>query len=148
MSGEDNTTAIKKAKAAAERLAAKAATCVLSTLDAEGYPSMRALLAPRIRKGLVGMEFTTNASSRHVAEILADSRACVYFYDPRLFQGLLLKGTMTVSTAQADRDRVWRPGDETYYSLGPTDPDYAVMLFTASRGRWYEDFMKTDFILD
>ena len=138
---------LKSILAAAEKLVAGAGTCVLSTLAADGYPATRALLAPRFRKGLLHMEFTTNTSSRHVSEVRADSRGSIYFYDPTLFQGLLLQGTLTVSTEQVDRDRIWQKGDEMYYSGGRSDPDYAVMLFSASRGRWYANFMKTDFML-
>ena len=138
---------VKSVLEAAEKLLARAGTCVLSPLDAEGYPAARALLAPRFRKGLIHMEFTTNTSSRHVSEARANPRSSIYFYDPQLFQGLLLQGTLMVSTEQADRDHIWRKGDEMYYSGGRSDPDYAVMLFSASRGRWYANFMKTDFML-
>ena len=131
----------------AEKLVAGAETCLLSTLDAEGYPVTRALLAPRFRKGLIHMEFTTNTSSMHVAEARGNAKGSIYYYDAQLFQGLLLKGTLTVSTEQADRDRIWRQGDEIYYGGGQSDPDYAVMLFSATRGRWYENFMKTDFMV-
>ena len=147
MSTKKSTPSLEAILATAEKLVSRSSTCIVSTLDAEGYPAMRALLAPRFRKGLIHMEFTTNTSSRHAVEAVADSRAGVYFYDPKLFQGLLLKGTLTVSTDQIDRDRIWQDGDEMYYGGGRTDPDYAVLLFTASRGRWYENFMKTDFYL-
>lgn len=126
-------------------LVARSETCLLGSIDKNGFPAIRALLAPRKRDGMKNFHFTTNTSSQHVAEFLICDKASVYFYDPNLFQGLLLRGTMRSTTDQAVRDMIWRDGDNIYYTLGPTDPDYSVMLFTAENGRWYEDFKKTDF---
>lgn len=144
MTGDDFLSSVRLA---AEALAAKASTYVLSSLDNEGYPAMRALLAPRRRNGIITMHFSTNSSSRHVAEFVNDSRACVYIYDPDLFQGLLLKGRVAVSRDQRVLDDMWFDGDEVFYPLGRTDPDYSALLFTAQSGRWYENLATVDFTL-
>lgn len=122
----------------------RAETCILGSIDRNGYPAMRAMLQPRKRTGMKQILFSTNTSSRHIEEYRNNPLASVYFYDPQLFQGLLLRGRMEVSTDQMLRDGIWREGDEMYYKLGPTDPDYAVMLFTADNGRWYEDMKSYD----
>jgi general stress protein 26 len=57
----------------------------------------------------------------------------------------MLKGTMAVLQDQPTRDRIWRDGDEMYYPLGITDPDYCVLKFTAANGRMYENFHSYDF---
>lgn len=131
----------------AQALIARSETCLLGSIDENGFPAIRALLGPRKRDGMKTLYFTTNTSSRHVAEFLICDKASVYFYDARLFQGLLLRGTVRSTTDQKIRDMIWRDGDNIYYNLGPTDPDYSAMLFTAENGRWYEDFVKTDFTI-
>ena len=127
------------------RLMAACGTCLVGSIDANGYPAIRAMLHPREMDGMKNVFFSTNTSSSHVAEFQACDKAALYFYDPNLFQGLLLRGHMAVSTDQPLRDRLWRDGDNVYYQLGVTDPDYSIMLFTAENGRWYENFTSQDF---
>lgn len=43
------------------------------------------------------------------------------------------------------KELIWLDGDETYYPLGVTDPDYCVLRFTAERGRYYQNFSSEDF---
>jgi general stress protein 26 len=80
-----------------------------------------------------------------VQQYLKNPKASIYFYDSRFFKGLMLKGTMAVLQDQPTRDRIWRDGDEMYYPLGITDPDYCVLKFTAANGRMYENFHSYDF---
>ncbi|MNP80296.1 hypothetical protein D3C76_1783520 [compost metagenome] len=49
----------------------------------------------------------------------------------------MLLGSMEVLHDQESKDLIWREGDEIYYPLGPTDPDYCVYRFTAQKGRYY-----------
>ncbi len=144
----DKESELEKILASALHLVGRAESCILSSLASDGYPAMRAMLAPRERTGMKSLIFTTNASSLHVNELQIDPRGCVYFYDPKLFQGLLLRGTVEISDAKEMRERIWRDGDEVYYPLGITDPDYTTMTFTATHGRWYENFIKVDFYLE
>lgn len=144
----DKETELEKILASASLLVGRAETCVLSSLALDGYPAMRAMLAPRERTGMKQLIFSTNTSSLHVDEFHVDPRGCVYFYDPKLFQGLLLRGTVEIDDTKEMRERIWRDGDEVYYPLGVTDPDYTTMTFTATQGRWYENFIKVDFYLE
>lgn len=132
---------------AAVDLVGRSKTCVLTTIDSEGFPSARAMFAPRERLGMNRLIFSTNATSRHVTHLLENPRACLYFYDPVLFQGLLLKGEMEVTRSQEIRDRVWQDGDEFYYPLGPADPELTILVFTAMQGRWYQNLESADFAL-
>jgi len=40
---------------------------------------------------------------------------------------------------QDDKSRrmIWQKGDTMYYSKGVDDPDYSVLKFSASNGRYY-----------
>lgn len=119
----------------------------LSSVDEAGFPNTKAMLAPREREGIAVLYFTTNTSSRRVRQFRANAKACVYFADTRFFRGVMLKGTIEVLTDEASKERIWRAGDTMYYPGGVTDPDYCVLKFAATGGRYYSNFKSEDFDL-
>ena len=120
---------------------AKQKTAFLASVDGQGYPVIRAMLAPRIIEGNE-IYFSTNTSSNKVKQYLANSRACVYFYKRGKikYQGVSITGEMQVCTDQTTKERVWRFGDRLFYKNGVTDPDYCVLKFTVWTAEYYCDF--------
>ena len=106
------------------------------------------MLAPRERSGSA-LYFTTNTSSMRVGQYLNDPKAAVYFYHRGRFRytGVMLKGTMEVLTDPGTKERIWRTGDTMFYKKGVTDPDYCVLKFTATSGRYYQDLKTESFEL-
>lgn len=104
-----------------------------------------AMLAPRKREGIRVFYFTTNTSSRRVAQYRENPKACIYFCDQRFFRGVMLKGRMEVLEDATSKELIWLDGDTMYYSKGVTDPDYCVLRFTAESGRYYSNFKSEDF---
>ena len=106
------------------------------------------MLASRERDG-VTFYFTTNTSSMRVKQFLANSKASIYFYHRGRFRytGIMLKGTMNVLTDQETKERIWRTGDKMFYKKGVTDPDYCVLQFVATSGRFYQDLKTESFVL-
>ncbi len=123
-------------------------TAFIASVDEDGYPNLKAMLAPRERDG-VTFYFTTNTSSLRVKQYLNNEKAAIYFYHRGRFRytGVMLKGTMKVLTDQAAKERIWRTGDTLFYKKGVTDPDYCVLQFTASSGRYYRDLKTESFVL-
>ena len=123
-------------------------TAFIGSVDEDGFPNIKAMLAPRERDG-VTLYFTTNTSSMRVQQYLNDPKASVYFFRRGRFRytGVMLKGTMQVLTDQAIKDRIWRTGDTMFYKKGVTDPDYCVLGFTAESGRYYQDLKTESFTL-
>ena len=123
-------------------------TAFIGSVDADGFPNIKAMLAPRERDGAV-LYFTTNTSSMRVTQYLENEKACVYFYHRGRFRytGVMLKGSMAVLTDQPTKDRIWRTGDTMFYKKGVTDPDYCVLRFTAESGRYYQDLKTESFTL-
>ncbi len=119
--------------------------CYLSSVDEDGFPATRAMLAPRAREGICTFYFSTNTSSRKVAEYRQNPRACLYCCDRRFFRGVYLKGRMEVLETPEMKERFWEKGDTQYYPLGVTDPDYCILRFTAENGRYYSAFKNQDF---
>ena len=123
----------------------KQTTAFISSVDADGFPNMKAMLAPRKREGIRIFYFTTNTSSQRVGKYRNDPKACIYFCDKRFFRGIVLRGIMEVLEDSESKEMIWQPGDTMYYPLGVTDPDYCVLKFTAQSGRYYSNFKSEDF---
>lgn len=117
--------------------------CFTSSLDENGYPAMRAMLAPRKREGLKEFYLTTNTSSAKVAAYRANPKAGLYFYDKKLYHGVLFRGEMEVIEDQTVKDEVWRDMDIIFYQNN-IDPDYCVLKFTARTARYFSDYRTVD----
>lgn len=129
-------------------IADKQSVSFIGSIDANGFPNMKAMLQPRKREGVKTFYFTTNTSSMRVAQYRNNNHACIYFYDKRFFRGVMLIGTMEVLTDSDSREMIWQDGDTMYYPGGVTDPDYCVLRFTATSGRYYSSFKSEDFIVE
>lgn len=125
----------------------KQSVSFIASIAADGFPNMKAMLPPRKREGIKTFYFTTNTSSMRVAQYRANNRACIYFCDKRFFRGVMLIGTMEVLTDSASKEMIWQEGDTMYYPEGVTDPDYCVLRFTATSGRYYSNFKSEDFLV-
>lgn len=123
----------------------KQGVAFIASMDADGFPNMKAMLPPRRREGIREFWFTTNTSSMRVGQYRENPKACVYFCDKRFFRGVMLRGTMEVLEDAASKEMIWRDGDTMYYPGGVADPDYCVLKFTARDGRYYSNFKSEDF---
>lgn len=123
----------------------KQSVSFIGSVDGDGFPNMKAMLPPRKREGIKEFYFTTNTSSMRVAQFRKNSKACIYFCDKRFFKGVMLIGEMEVLEDKHSKEMIWREGDTMYYPLGVTDPDYCVLRFVATKGRFYSNFSSQDF---
>lgn len=126
----------------------KLKTVFIGSIDAEGFPNIKAMLQARKREGIKVIYLTTNTSSMRVAQYRKNNHASIYFCDTRFFRGVMLRGTMEVLTDDASKEMIWQEGDTMYYPEGVTDPDYCVLKFTAISGRFYSNFKSESFVVD
>lgn len=117
----------------------------ISSIDEDGFPNTKAMLAPRKIEELKTFYFTTNTSSRRVSQFRKNPKACIYFCDANLFKGVMFIGSIEVLEDNESKEMIWREGDDFYYSKGVTDPDYCVLRFTAIKGRYYYNLETQDF---
>ncbi len=118
----------------------KRKTAFIGSVNEQGFPVIRAMLAPRkIDDNTI--YFTTNTSSKKIKQFTENNKASVYFYRRGLikYQGVCILGEMEVCTDQPTKDLIWRKGDTMYYKLGPTDPDYCVLKFKCQTAQYYCD---------
>lgn len=120
----------------------------IASVDDEGFPTIKAMLAPRKVEGNC-FYFSTNTSSMRVGQYLKNPKASIYFYNKGRFkyEGVMLTGTMEVLQDDEIKREIWRTGDTMFYKKGVTDPDYCVLKFTAARGRHYCDLKTESFEL-
>ena len=102
----------------------------------DGHPWIKAMLKMETEE-LKTVWFSTNTSSKRVAQFLRDPKACVYFVYFSDWMGLMLTGEIEVLSDQQSRERLWRDGYERYYPLGRADPDYTVLRFSAESANYY-----------
>lgn len=128
-----------------ENLIDKQSIAFISSVDGDGFPNTKAMLAPRKREGIRTFYFTTNTSTMRVGQYKANPHACLYFYGAGSLEAVMLKGTMEVLQDQGSRELIWKEDDTKYYSNGVTDQDYSVLCFTAQTGRFYGNHKSEDF---
>ena len=118
----------------------KRKTAFIGSVNEQGFPVIRAMLAPRKIEGNT-IYFTTNTSSKKIKQFTENNKASVYFYRRGLikYQGVCILGEMEVCTDQPTKDMIWRKGDTMYYKLGQTDPDYCVLKFKCQTAQYYCD---------
>jgi general stress protein 26 len=107
----------EEARRKALALVERSEIALLESNSDDGYPWIKAMLKMEAEE-LKTVWFSTNTSSRRVAQFLRDPRACVYFVDFSDWMGLMLIGEIEVLSDQQSRERLWRDGYERYYPLG------------------------------
>lgn len=117
--------------------------CFLSFINANDFPTTRAMLNPRKRQGIKEFYLTTNSKSQKVQSLLANPHAGLYFYDRATYRGVAFTGQVEVIHDQTIKDEIWRDMDTIFYESN-TDPDYCVLKFTAQAARYYQDYNSTD----
>lgn len=118
----------------------------LGSVDEEGFPNVKAMLQPeagRDKDDLSVDKYFIDAC----CTIPENNRACMYFCDSRFYRGAMLRGTVEVLTDSASKEMIWEDGDTMYYKEGVTDPDYCVLKFTATSGRFYSNFKSESFVV-
>ena len=132
-----------------EKFIRKRKISFVCSIDNENFPNVKAMLAPRKIVGIKEFYFSTNTSSMRVKQFRENSNASIYFYRKGLikYTGIMLVGTMEVLTDQEIKNEIWRKGDTLFYKQGVTDPDYCVLKFTATKGRYYCDLATESFVV-
>jgi len=123
----------------------KQSVSFISSVDENGYPNTKAMLAPVKREGIKIFYWHTNSPSMRIRQYRNNPKACIYFYDKRFFRGVMLKGTMEVVDDKAIKAEIWKDEFSMYYNGGMDGGDFILLKFTAENGRYYSNFKSEDF---
>ena len=81
----------------------------LGFIDAEGRPAIRRVFCVWHR-GVGRHLISTNTSSGHVARLIENPDACLYFADSETFEGVGLTGKAVPTRDEAYRRLLWKIG--------------------------------------
>ncbi len=142
----------RELRAACLDLMATAEVVYLSTVEAGGYPRIRAMLNLRNRAQYPDhvalydghdedfmVYVSTNTSSKKRRDIEANPRIGLYYCCPAKFFGMSLVGDVEIVEDPAVKEAVWVDGWERYYPTTgrPDDPDYTLLrLFPKTARGW------------
>jgi general stress protein 26 len=132
----------------AERLYKKVNTFMLTCVGSDGYPLTKAVVPGKHRESIKELYFCTNTSSKFVAEISKNPKSNVYFYSRKIiwFKGCLFKGNMEIVTDMGIKEKYWQSMFKNAYPQKSfSDPDFCVLRFIPTSGRFYSDFKIADF---
>lgn len=134
-------------KEKAEKLYRSVNTFILTCVGADGYPLTKAVLPGKYRESLEELYFCTNTSSKFVGEIGKNPKVSVYFYSRKLiWKGCLLKGNMEIVTNMDIKEKYWQNKFKNAYPQKSfTDPDFCVLRFVPTSGRFYSWYKPEDF---
>jgi general stress protein 26 len=100
--------------------------CLVGTNGDDGFPNIKAMFSLK-HEGLKHVWFSTNTSSRRIQQMKRDNKVCLYYVDDKNYKGLMLVGIMEILQDLKSKKMLWADGNEKYYPLGVTDPDYSVL---------------------
>jgi len=123
----------------------KQSVCFISSIDENGYPNTKAMLAPVRMEGIKTLYWHTNSPSMRIKQYKNNPKACIYFYDKRFFRGVMLRGKMEVLNDKKIKKELWNDGFDMYYKGGMDGGDFIILKFTAENGRYYSNFKSEDF---
>lgn len=125
------------------KLFGRAKVVFIGSVDAMGFPNIKAVLVAGKGDNLAEVVIKTNTSSLHVEQFRDNPNGCLYFYTLLGFKGVLLKGTFSVVEDVERKMRYWKRGDEKYYRKGVED--FCLLVFRPRVGRFYHRFRTGDF---
>ena len=120
----------------------------ISSVDEDGFPNTKAMLAPVKREGIKTFYWHTNSPSMRVKQYRNNPKACIYFCDKRFYRGVMLKGKMEVIDDKDVKSEIWKEEFSMYYQGGKDGGDFILLKFTAQSGRYYSNFHSEDFDIE
>ncbi|MCL2003487.1 MAG: Type 1 glutamine amidotransferase-like domain-containing protein [Oscillospiraceae bacterium] len=117
---------------------------LLGNKDEEGNPQIKAMIKTG-NEGLNVFWFCSNTSSRRAKQLEKDGNTCLYFFEG--FEGVMLRGVSKLSYDEEMRKAFWQDSMRIYYPLGPLDPDFVLIQFTAESGNYYKNLHNEDFVV-
>ena len=144
-------------------------TAYLATIDANGFPHIRAMdnlrnkqRFPKLiqffknHKDDFRVLFSTNTSSAKVNQIKKNPRVSVYYCNRGVNckyckqegnRGLMLRGIIKIVEDPNVKKALWHDYWVMYYPQGVDDPEYTVLSLYPVEGRYYQSLQSVTFTL-
>lgn len=118
--------------AAAETIIARARYATFITLDGSGHPQAR-IVDPFPPERDLAIWIGTNARSRKVAQVEADARVTLSYFDAEGQGYVTLPGTAQVVRDAAEKARRWKDEWEAFYEDRNRGDDYLLIRVVPAR---------------
>lgn len=117
----------------------------IAPTDQSTPASQRSPLRPCGRHGVSEFYFSINANVLPAAQYQQGPRVSLYFFRKGLFryESVMLSGRMEILRDPELKRDLWSPKSRLFYRRGSNDPNYCILKFTATEGRYYCD-LKTE----
>ena len=119
----------------------------VGSVNEDGFPQIKCMFTIKSDDARIHY-FSTNTSSKRVAQFLSNPKASVYYCNETMFKGAMFTGTMEVCEDSDTKERFWNKGDEKYYPKGVTDPDYCILRFNAESVNFYHGLSNMTLSID
>jgi len=120
----------------------------LASVNEEGFPQIKAMMVLE-HESIKVHYFSTNTSSKRVAQFLKNPKASVYYCQKiPSYKGALFTGTIEVCTDHHTKALLWNDKSWKYYPKGIDDEDYSVLKFTAETVNYYHGLKNTTLPID
>lgn len=140
----------KEARQLSLELMEIAEAAYLTTIDRDGFPQTRAMLALRNKNQFPDLSelfdkhqddflvyFTTNTSSPKIEQIKRNPKVSVYYCKPDEWRGLMLGGEIEIVVDKDVKEAIWQKGWEMYYPKGVHDPDHTILCLYPIVAKYY-----------
>ena len=112
------------------------ATCMMTTFDMGRFRS-------RPMRGIARSEenaivFITERSTRKPEEIEANPNACLCFVNSSSNTFISLSGVIALTWDHEKLRELWTRANDSYFPLGPTDPNAVLLTFTPESGEYWD----------
>jgi general stress protein 26 len=141
---------VDEGKKILKELVDKIPIMMLSTVNTEGFPEVRAMLNLDCNREnpQKNIYIGTHASSRKIQHIKKNNKAGAYFCDTgEKWRGALLMGRIEIVPDFEIKKKIWKPEWTRYYPKGITDPEFTVLRLSPERVFCYYKLEKVDFEL-
>ena len=114
-------------------------------IDQKGYPTIKAMnWHKKYYEAPATFYFASNHGSLRTKLWLKNPKSTLYF--SKGFHGVIFWGKMEILDTPELRQKLWTPiSNFVYRNGGKNDPDYCILKFTATHGRYYENLHSEDF---
>lgn len=117
---------------AGRQIMVAAADCALVTIGPDGAPQAR-MMNPFLPEADLSVWMATNRDTRKVAEMRADARVTLVYFDPDDPGYATLVGRVRLVDDAAEKRARWKDAWSSYYPGGPNDPSYLLIEFVPDR---------------
>jgi general stress protein 26 len=112
------------------------ATCMMTTSDGGRFRSRPMRGVARSQENAI--VFITERSTRKPEEIEANPNASLCFVDVTSNTFISLSGVIAVTSDQEKLRELWTRANDSYFPLGPTDPNAVLLTFTPESGEYWD----------